>query len=102
MDQHEVKKPRKAVLLKRLEMLVGVQTPRLALHVGKRAHEQHLALRFTNGVDDARNKQVRDVGRVQRARTQHDPIGLTDCLESRLISNDRLGRAQVDGFKGAA
>ena len=68
VNKHVVQKAAHAVLHKRLNMLARSQPPRLAVHIGKRAHEQRGPARLTNSIDNAGDKQIRDNGREQAPR----------------------------------
>ena len=85
VHEHVVDEPLHAVGRQRLEVLAGRQPPRLPLHVGQGAHEQHAAPRGADGLDDAGDEQVRDDGGEQRPRAQHDEVGLADGLKRRLV-----------------
>ena len=90
------------MLHKRLNMLARSQPPRLALHIGKRAHEQRGPARLTKSIDNAGDKQIRDNGREQAPRPQYDKVRVADCIKRRRIRHDVASAAQLHVSKGRA
>ena len=84
MDERDVEQAAHAVTKKRIDIVVAVHAPGLALHVGKRAHEERAGrivlavMSLANRVDDAGDEQVGDDRGKQRARTKHDEVGFSD------------------------
>ena len=52
-------------------------------------------LRLTDGIHHARDQQVRDDGREQAPRPEHDQVGIADGIERRPVCLDLALTAQL-------
>ena len=99
MNEHVIDEPFHAMPTKRLIMLKRRHATRLALLIGKRAHEQRRSMRIANRIDDARHKQIRQNRREERARPKHDEVGFANRVERGFIGPNRRSRFKPNAIQ---
>ena len=101
MNEHIIDEPFHAMTTKRLVMLERRHATRLALLIGKRAHEQRRSMRIANRIDDARHKQIRQNRREERARPKHDEVGFANRVERGFIGPIQAKRDTASNQNGS-
>ena len=85
VDEHRVEMSLEPVGEQRVDVLLGVQPPRLPLHVGHGADVNLGGLRAFEGVEDAGHQQVRDHRGEQGPRAEHHDVRVEDRLHRRAV-----------------
>ena len=94
MNEHVIDEPLHAVPAQRLVMLERRHAARLALLIGKRAHEQRRGMRIADSIDNARHKQIGKNRREKRARSKHDEVGFANRVKRGRVRANRRSRFQ--------